>query len=536
MKIKVLVFVFLLLGMISCRKGLDSPKWDVDAYIPLITSTIKLEDSFSDSLISSDETGKLSLIYQDELISIKLDSIFSIPDTTIEDNFNIPFGQITLVPGQPIITDTQKTEINVQNIQLKKAVVRQGVIEVSMLSTIPEKTVFTYSIPAAQKNGIPLISTMNVNAGSLTSPASVSQTVDISGYELDLTGLDKNSYNQIDIIYHSAVDQNGSTIVVNSGNYIKFITSFKDVIPEYGQGYFGNETRTESGQEDSFDIFKNFENGQIAINKAKLFFTLENEVGVDITASILDISGKNTSTNNSVSLNHNITQNAINLNRASENSSIHYPPISPAIYSAHIDETNSNVTDFISNLPDELTYNIEFTTNPIGNSSNGFDFIYYNTGIVLNLDAQIPLEISANNIEIRDTAEFTIDTSSEEEANKINGGQLLLHAWNGYPLDANLQFYLMDEQYNLIDSLFAGEQLLPSGILTNQVVTESTFSTSPIPLTPAKIDRLYDTHYILIKTRISTAGYPDPVQLFDSYAIDVKLIGDFSYSIDPDNL
>lgn len=537
MKVKVIVLIVGLLGMLSCRKGLDRPKWDVDAYIPLLTSTLKIEDSFGDSLITSGPDGKLKLVYNDNLISIKLDSLFEIPDTTIEDRFSIPIGTITLVPGQPIITDTQTTDLDVDDFQLKRAIVRSGQLEISMHSTIGEKTIFNYSIPSATLNGVPLSSSINVPAGSLTSPSVASQTIDISGYNLDLTGFNGNEFNKINLIFNATVDPNGSNVVVSAGNYIKFTNSFVGIVPEYGQGFFGTETQNESGTEDSFDVFKNFGTGNVALSKANLIFKIKNEVGVDVSATIQNITGRNSQSGDEVSLQHSLIGKKLNLNRATIDHQLGYPPIQPSVKEEIINDQNSNVTDFVSVLPDQLEYAIEFTTNPLDNISNGFDFIYYNTGFEISLDAEIPLEIAAENLVISDTAEFTIDNDSQEDAQRIQGGQLLLHAWNGYPLDTYLQFYLLDDQHQILDSLFTESQLLPAGTINaNNIISDKSFTTAPVPLTSERIDLLYETHYILIKASISTAGYPDPVQLYSDYNIDLKLVGDFSYEIDPDNL
>lgn len=536
MKARLIIIFASLLVIFSCRKGSDPPNWDIDTFVPLVTSSLKLEESFDDSLISKDEDGKLKLIYKGNLLSIELDSDFSIPDTTVREDFTVPFGSITIAPAQPIIVDTQSVSLNVNTLQLKKLIILQGEVELSVRSTLIEQTIFEYRLPAASKNGVTLQSSLNVPAGSLSNPSVVSQVIDLSGYTLDLTGFDKRDFNQVDIIYSATLDPNApSNIVVNAGNFIRFTNTFKDVVPEYGQGFFGTETESQIDKNE-IDVFNNFSNGSLTINKANLILEVENEVGMDVSATIHKLKGSNSNSGNETALNFSIIGNQINLNRATIDSSLNYPYIIPSSKSFFIDDQNSNVTDFISDLPDSISFNIDFTTNPIGNSSNGLDFVYNNTGLRVNLDAEIPLNIAADQLLISDTTEFSIDPDSQEEADKINGGQLLFHTWNGYPLDAELQFYFMNESQQIIDSAFVGPQFLPSGVLNSaDSVIDASFATLPLSLNKERIDRLYTTEYILIKATISTSGYPNPVQLYNHYAIDVKLIGDFSYNIDPDN-
>lgn len=534
MKVKTVILIVSILFLVACRKGFDRPEWDVNAYIPLVSSTLDLRKSFGDSLVQSGADNKLKLVYKGNLFSLKLDSIFKIPDTTTTNTFSIPIGNINLVPNQPIVSDTNKTELSLNAIQLKKAILRQGEIKVKIQSSVAEKTIFTYSLPAAKKNGVPLSATFYLAAGSKSAPSVQTRTFDMKGYELDLTGLDSKSYNKLDILYAAKVDPTGNNVTLTAGDFITFSNSFVGVVPEYGQGYFGSETKSENKKDSGFDLFKNLSGSQFNINKAQLVFEIKNQVGVDISAKIHQLKGSSSTSGKSTTLNHSLIGKKINLSRATIDVSHGYPPIKPFSKKEIISDANSNVTQFVSDLPDELEYNIEFTTNPVGNASNGFDFIYYNTGIELNLDAEIPLSLSAKGLTLKDTNDFSIDFDSKTQAKKINGGQLLLRAWNGYPLEAYLQFYLLDQSQNVIDSLFTNEHLLPSGKLnSNKIVSDKSYSTAPIPLTKERIDRLYETKFIKVQARMNTTNYPDTLQLYDYYNIDLKLIGDFNYAIDP---
>ena len=107
-----IVCVATLLVFSACRKS-SSANWDVDAALPIVNSVLNVRNFISDSLFSADNTGLLHLTLKREVASLKLDSLVTIPDTTISAPFRnpIPFDNI-LQPGAPINVPSSDIKFN----------------------------------------------------------------------------------------------------------------------------------------------------------------------------------------------------------------------------------------------------------------------------------------------------------------------------------------------------------------------------------------------------------------------------------------
>src|SRR5690606_23922246 len=142
-----------------------------------------------------------------------------------------------------------------------------------------------------------------------------------------------------------------------------------------------------------------------------------------------EVSSINTQKNTTVLLETNQLQN-INLTRA-----FHQPNQSPPYRAVglvkKINSSNSNVTDFLSNFPNQIGYSAQIEVNPLGNISGGNDFIYRGSGIDLSVDIVVPLSFDAKNLVLQDTAEYTL--SPDAFYDNINGGFFKLVATNTYP-------------------------------------------------------------------------------------------------------
>jgi hypothetical protein len=78
---------------------------------------------------------------------------------------------------------------------------------------------------------------------------------------------------------------------------------------------------------------------------------------------------------------------------------------------------------------------------------------------------------------------------------------------NALPLEASIQVYLMDDNDEILDSLFNEQNwnILPSGIVDNdgKVIMPSYYEVD-IPLTDSQIDNVFITEWVLFKIFMET--------------------------------
>ena len=76
-----LIFIFSILIFSSCKHELETPSWDIDLITPIANSNVSIDQIvIEDSLIEiqSNDSGLVSLFYQNNLEDIDFDSLINI--------------------------------------------------------------------------------------------------------------------------------------------------------------------------------------------------------------------------------------------------------------------------------------------------------------------------------------------------------------------------------------------------------------------------------------------------------------------------
>jgi len=511
-----------LVALYSCRKP-SAANWDVDVVFPVVKSSLNIKNFIGDSIFKADNNGLLSLSVSREITAIKLDSLLKLPDTNIVTPFTTPFP-INLTPGQSL-TFFQPTELNFNisnGVALKSFDIRSGQLTVKFTNDLVEPLDLLYVIPSAKKNGQPLTILETIPP----TPATLVKTYDLSGYTLDMRGKFGTTYNTIVQAYTVTLNQNANPIAVSFGQGAKAELTYSDIIPNYVEGYFGQQTIEIPLDTANFDVFNNFQASNFLLNSATLNFKVLNEFGAEFTSSLSNIKSVNTANSSIVSLNNNLISN-ININRASK---VGYT-IYPSVKTISLTNSNSNIVPFLSNLPNKLTYQGNIKVNPLGNLSGYNDFAFYNTGIRVLADIDIPLQFTAGYFKLSSLS--TVDFANVKQLDNVNSGNFIISGLNGYPFKAQIQAYLMDEQNQVIDSLFVpGNNILERGAIDAQnIVTSPTQSKLSVPVTKVRIDNLKRTKTIKLVTYFIMPPNPPDIKIYEDYTIDLNIIAELNYNV-----
>lgn len=220
-------------------------------------------------------------------------------------------------------------------------------------------------------------------------------------------------------------------------------------------------------------------------------------------------------------LNHTIIGSSLNIMRATESNNPNNP-VYPKHYSYDI--SNSNLDQMLEIMPDSFLFHLSGILNPLGNISSGNDFIYFDKGVESKIKLEIPFNFSINNLVIENTSSFSFNEES------VLGGTLNIYLENKFPFDLDLQFYLMNEQDQLIDSLFHQSTTIMHGFTVNRIITGAAPTILKVNLTKNLLNKLSQTKNILIKARVNS-DQNQTHQLYSHYGLDIKIVGDFDYAI-----
>ncbi len=537
-------FVALLLlcvaGVFSCRKN-PSPSWDTQILAPLIKTSLSINNLVTNTSTSINPAdSSVTLVYSDSLYSLTLDSLLKIHDTTLTNVFGgVGTFTFTVNGGNSILPFSTSTDsvttYKTGSVELTKAILQAGSVELEVRSYIPGITDYTYTVPSATLNGQPLTLTVKVPAANGNIPGQKDTTINsLNGYVVDFTGPSHNGNNDIVTRLRGILDPSINSLVVNSSDSIVIKATFHNILPYYGQGYFGQTKKVVGPSKSNFPLFNNITAGILNLKNVNVTFTIKNGFGVDAQIIIPQLTSINQRPGGvTVPLTGTIINNAININRATQtyNSAM---PVNPSIQTYSLNPTNSNILQWVDNLPNSIGYTIQLNTDPLGNVSGNTDFAFLGQGIKAYLDVSVPLYIAANNLTLADT--LPVNFASSSQAEQIKSGTFTLYASNLFPFSAGIQLYLLDNNKHVIDSLCSTPQTIAAGVPnTSGFVTMAQNSVLTIPINPLQASRLFSSHNIIVVARFNTGCTTClPIQyskIYSNYMLNIKLIGNLDYQV-----
>jgi len=519
---------FLVFGLcfFACRKDPKNPSWDVDILAPLIKSTLTINNIITDSILHQNPDNSLDIVYKYALPAFSVDSLFKIPDTTLKNKYVAPFSA-TIAPGATIVSQTQNINFVSGGVSLTNVTIRSGYMLFSIKSSIKEVTHLTYILPKVTDpvSGSVFNKTFIIPKGTVSSPGVYSGSFDLSGYKIDLRGTNGTSVNTMIISYTAILDPLApASVNIAPGDSVVISNSFKDIVPQYAKGYFGHPITSIGPDTSDFPLFKHFINGTLKLEDIDIGLKIQNEIGADARITIDNLSAINTRTANAVPLNGSVIGVPLNINRSVDNSGM----VTPSTYSVSFTPSNSNILAFMENLPDKLSYQLSLEINPLGNVSGGNDFIYYDKLMKTEMVMTIPLSFVANDLTLADTIDFNMPSTID----KVNGGNLYLYAENGFPFSADPQIYLMDGNFHIVDSLIsAPNSIMAPPLDANLICIGKKATKLTFPITEQKLSKLRATDKMYITMKFNTSDQPKYVKIYSFYEMNIKLVGDFNYTV-----
>lgn len=511
------IFLFSFLLMMSCQK---QAHWDTKVITPLINSRLDVGDIFGDTNVQVNANQSWSVVVQQKIDMLQTNTVVNLDDTISEDIFTLPFT-FTIPPGQKVIEKQNLTPLNFKGMELKLARASVAKMKFYVTNTIKQRLLVKYTLNSASKNGVIYEVEQDVPAANDTANAYIVKTIDLDGYDIDLTGPQHNTFNTIYATTNVWVHPDGDTAIVTPTDSVIIISTFDEFQPDYARGYIGTEHFHDRGSS-ALKVFDNFKSGSFDLQNVKAFLDIDNYVGADFSLIINEFSTKNNYSNTTISLDNQIIGSVTNIIRATESNIPSYP-VYPKNYT--FDLSNANVDKMIEIMPDSLIYDITADLNPLGNISSGSDFIYFDKGLQAILKLDIPLNFSSNNLLIEDFSDLNFNSDN------INSGMINIYLENTFPFSVNIQFYLLDDQDNIMDSLLLQNTLVPSGIIGNDdIVKQASSSTLQIKLDDKLIHSMKISHRMLIRANINSEQNLS-YKLYEHYGMDIKMVGDLSYGI-----
>ncbi|MBN2681260.1 MAG: hypothetical protein JXR58_02020 [Bacteroidales bacterium] len=451
-------------------------------------------------------------------------------------------------PNQDLIDMGEQAVIDPGNgVQLSEVLVREGKINIDIYNTIQQPMHFNLKLFSALLGGIPLEITGDVPAGTVSGAGHFSVEKDVSDYYINFRGvgsleaamgdlngngiIDSDTINSLYYEITGGIDSTGNMITLTQDDSLYLNLSFSNIIPEYGKGFLGYHIAEESGIID-FEVLNEIDGAELSLENVLLSLQIKNQIGVEGAVFINELTSINSRTGASVSLSGPIMSEPLYISKPTDPLSP-YTDVIPANSSWLLSNSNSNIQELISNLPDKLSYNLRVETNyniaqPIPGS--GTDFVYYGDEISASISLEVPLSLKASNLTLSDTV--AIDLSSAE-IEDVLGGNLILITDNYFPFQAELQMFIMDTLNNITDSLFLTPQIAEAGVVNTSsgIVDVPQKSKLVAEISKDKLKKIVEAGYVKIVARFDTRPVDTHVSIYSYYSISFKLVADFKYHL-----
>ncbi len=511
----------------SCLKDhfelekLAKTEWNPNLAAALVHSSLTVQDILTNQdksgVIKVDSTNFCTLVYQGNLFSIIASDLVQMPDQSIPSyTASLDLSQIPVLVSNATITvpytQTVSFTPGTNNPKIDSVLFKTGIIDLKLNSDFKYNARVKIDIPAAKKSGKIFSTTIVVNYSG-TVPVVANTTIDLTGYQFDMTNGGTTS-NQFAVNYEVTIYGNSSTPPTTS-NRIMLSGDFKNLRFDRMFGDLGQLPLSLDTDTVDISVFKNaIGSGLISFVDPRLKMIISNSYGIPIEANISQLDA--------------YTPGAIPFQITGYPSPL--PLLSPnknqigqtLTGSFTLNNLNSNLFAIIKKAPQYFIYKLDSKSNPAGATHD--NFILDTSRFKVDMEIELPLWGTAKDFILIDTIEFKLEENLTSDIETLT---VRTFNSNGFPIDVAMQVYFTDSTYKTLDSLVTPYQLiLKSGIVnpsTSKVVapTEKIYD---VVLTQERIRKLKTAKFLLIKANASTAsGGNTNVRIYSNYKIDFKL-------------
>ncbi|MBI2968030.1 MAG: hypothetical protein HYY40_09480 [Bacteroidetes bacterium] len=535
-----LISILLFTCIFSCNRDkydlskLTGTEWNPDLAFPIAYSKLDLRDLLKDydtsEVIVEDETGFLTIIYNDTIYSTRGMSLITIPSQNANESYGLTNAEIFNLLNLDSITVLYSDDYNFvtppdqdsppKNIELKTIIFSSGTVNFTFDNSFQHSGTVVITFPSVTSG----TNTLTVSSGISASSVSTA-SVSLAGYTMDLT---KGGTTVNTLPFSATVKLYDSGNPATSADSVRVTMSFQNLEFSYMDGYLGKWLLTlpKDSVDLNLEIFNTTSGGTTYFEDPRITIHIENSYGMPVKAIFTALQTTSQQGNQNINLNGVFPGPGITIN---------YPAMTEVgqvkITDMQFDKTNSNLTDVLQAHPTYIVYEVNGELNPSGPPA--LNFITGSSYLSVGVEIELPLWGYAGIFTLMDTVDFTLDEVEDNVVEPDETGENIdveyirfrINCWNFFPMDADLQVYFADSsspvKFKIIDSLnTTGQDFLLSGKLdANGKVSEATHTRSEVYVTDERVKKVAGANKMIIKAILSTPGYsPSPAKLVKIYA------------------
>lgn len=421
------------------------------------------------------------------------------------------------IPAQELVSQVDSTEVSAEgNERLTTIAFNQASLHYTVQSFIDLDASFSLHLPTVTQNGAPFSFQFVANHGA-------SGDLNLSNSIFDLTTNPDQPYNFLPVIINLQLEGSDTWVEFDSSSTVQLNYEIGDFSFALIQGWIGMK---ELGLgPDTVNLnFNELANisGSIYLADPKFHLLIDNNIGLPVDFSI-DLTN----------------QTHEGMSQALMANPIHFPyPAAPGeeITGAKltVDNSNSQLSDFLAVFPDRMVMGGTVITNP-DSANTGVVYTNFITGdgrVNVGLEFDLPMTLSLHDLQFVDTVDFSVDKNFVDDA---FGGHLSIVTENGIPFETSLQLEFIDSLSFQVFDTYLIDLLEAAPIDETGAVTSTVKKVSKVELDADRFANLAKANKLILTALVNTSSSTSQEAVFYSdYSLDVRMaiLINYSYNIE----
>lgn len=471
-----------------------------------------------------------------ELIVIKVKTRASNGDVLIDASKGIrttitirdlkPQVATAIFPAQNLVEREDETKYEFGGAELTQIYIKSGFILMKVESSIEEAIVLNYTIPNSSKWAEPGVITKEwvIPAAPKGEKVYIEERFPVDSFNIFLWGKERSVAPDFNHIYNeltASIRYSGIERTLSLDDKISIEFGLIDVKPDLVIGDPGPHSFS---LQDTVSL-KAFDNlsGNLSLDDAVVSLDFYNSFGIQAQVTVNELISENTNNGSKVKLSPlGELASPLLLEKATN------PPLTPYEKTILLDKSNSNVKQFLENMPNKLYPDLDVVIRPNG-TINRNDFAFAQSKVAVNFKIEAPLTIGLDSFSLTILEDFNL--LGDNETQNIQEGKLLLKVKNSFPFEGDLRLEFVDQQGGVLfakgsdtgSQMQAAEVDAITGKTVGQVESEVAVSISRTEFQLLKSAEQVEVTVILnTKDAIRYKMYSD-------YGVEVQLITNFIY-------
>lgn len=489
--------------------------------LPLVKGELFLDQLINvgeEGLLEIDEDGLYSLSYARSLRSPNAEQLLRVPNQNFRDNFNFP--NLSSLPFELIVPEGQQLEASYsrdinfdfgdEQRLITRLIIKSGTIGFRIASAVAHDVDVFINFNEMRRNEEPFLQIFRTTFPDVQR---IERVADLSGVDINLS---TNSLGGIDINnlpFDIRLVLTGSGNPISTEDFVEVEIFFENLAFEYIEGDMGviNIPAFVGGVD--IPVFDELADVDFRLNPS-FFLEFRSAIGLAFSADLSSMflaypEGR---------------EERISGDFFDQRLLLDYPRVTEVgqvkTTERLINRDNSNIIDGFFEGPNRVDFQIPMV---LGDKTEDLNFLVDTSFIELFTQVTIPFEGQIRRLKLNRSFPLNQNLANIDEAERI---ELTIELENGFPIELQLQGYLLGENGQLLDSIFVDTDpfLSPAPVNVNGIVQSRAASTKVILLNAQKFENLRNARELRVEASlVTTNAEQQEVKILNSYGLGLRM-------------